>query len=79
MEWAFLYQPVWSDERCICFTIFIVAASCIDNVKNGNETDKDCGGGVCPKCPDNRSCIDTIDCASEVCTRNICQRNISCL
>ena len=36
-------------ERC-------AAATCTDSVKNGNETDVDCGGGGCPPCANGKSC-----------------------
>src|SRR5262245_19269819 len=31
--------------------------TCTDNVKNANETGKDCGGGMCPACPIGEGCI----------------------
>lgn len=49
-----------------------VPATCLDGVKDGNETDIDCGG-KCPKCRDLSACISAADCASGVCTNGICQ------
>ncbi|MBI5055620.1 MAG: DUF4215 domain-containing protein [Nitrospirae bacterium] len=44
-----------------------VVLSCGDGVKNGNETDIDCGG-FCPnKCVDGKMCSASPDCASGVC------------
>ena len=43
------------------------AASCTDNMKNGAETDTDCGGGTCPKCGENQGCAIAGDCSSGVC------------
>ncbi|CAF4308158.1 unnamed protein product, partial [Rotaria sordida] len=52
----------------------IVVPICTDNTKNGNETDKDCGGGLCPKCADNLGCQQNNDCTSSlsvsICTDN---------
>jgi hypothetical protein len=43
-----------------------VESSCSDGVKNGGESDIDCGGG-CPACDDGAGCATTDDCASGVC------------
>lgn len=41
---------------------------CQNGVKDGSETDVDCGGSFCPtKCQDSQSCISDSDCASNVC------------
>lgn len=45
---------------------------CNDGVRNGSETDKDCGGG-CPGCSPGQSCLVASDCASGVCTDQACQ------
>lgn len=42
------------------------APTCTDGVKNGNESDKDCGGS-CPACAIGRGCETGADCASQVC------------
>ena len=46
-----------------------------DGVKNGSETDVDCGGGAgAPLCGDTKACaLGPRDCASFVCTGNVCQ------
>ncbi len=45
------------------------APACSDTVKNGNETDVDCGGGGgCTKCADDKLCVVSADCASSVCS-----------
>jgi len=44
----------------------------MDVVKNGKETDVDCGGGTCAKCADNKGCGVAADCTSGVCTGNKC-------
>ncbi|MBI4450496.1 hypothetical protein HY642_00850 [Candidatus Woesearchaeota archaeon] len=47
-----------------CTTINV---SCTNNFKDGNETDKDCGGRSCPKCADTFRCIIDDDCTSNIC------------
>jgi len=46
--------------------------TCIDKAQNGDETDTDCGGKVCPKCADGKKCKAPADCKSGVCTGGIC-------
>jgi hypothetical protein len=43
------------------------APACGDGVKNGGETDVDCGG-PCAKCQDLKGCAATADCQSGVCS-----------
>ncbi len=38
-----------------------------DGVKNGGETDVDCGGGAAPACVPGKSCLVATDCNSDVC------------
>jgi hypothetical protein len=45
---------------------------CTNVVKDGNETDVDCGG-LCPGCDDGKVCVVADDCASGVCADSICQ------
>lgn len=56
--------------------MFILAPTCTDNVKNQDESDKDCGGKFCPKCADTKRCNKVSDCKSAVCRSNICQGRI---
>jgi streptogramin lyase len=44
------------------------AATCTDDVENGNETAVDCGGPTCPHCADGLSCTAASDCQSGFCT-----------
>jgi len=39
-----------------------VAATCYDGIKNQDETDIDCGGSVCSRCGDGKSCLRDRDC-----------------
>lgn len=41
--------------------------SCTDGVRNGSETDVDCGGTCPTKCAGSKACNDDGDCASKMC------------
>lgn len=47
-------------------------ATCSDAVKNGAETDVNCGGGTCPICMPAQSCRAPTDCNAGVCTGGVC-------
>jgi hypothetical protein len=51
--------------------------SCPDGIKNGAETDVDCGGAACPDCSDGKVCSAAGDCSSNVCQMNLC-RPVTC-
>ncbi len=57
----------------VCTAKKCAAPTCSDGVDNGAETDVDCGGGTCPKCPDNRSCNAPADCISGNCQGSTCK------
>jgi hypothetical protein len=46
--------------------------TCTDGVRNGTETDVDCGGGVCPACGAGKQCQVDADCAAGTCTGGAC-------
>jgi hypothetical protein len=46
-------------------------ATCRDGIKNGTETDVDCGG-ACPRCATGRTCNVANDCTSGTCTGGQC-------
>ncbi|MCS6799480.1 MAG: GldG family protein, partial [Myxococcota bacterium] len=47
--------------------------NCTDRMRNGMETDVDCGGGGrCPRCPDGRACMAGSDCESGSCRDGTC-------
>jgi hypothetical protein len=52
--------------------------SCSNGVKDGDETDVDCGGGTCPVCANGDACNAGPDCASRVCTANKCTNDVGC-
>jgi hypothetical protein len=45
--------------------------TCSDNVKNGSESDVDCGGS-CPRCGKGQHCTSLDDCATATCTASVC-------
>lgn len=57
---------------CPSSTLKCAAPTCMDNVKNQNESDVDCGG-KCSPCADTAGCIVAADCQSKVCQGNVCQ------
>ena len=58
----------------ICTALKCAAAppTCFDNMKNGTESDTDCGGSCALKCPIGDTCNSGPDCASTVCTGGVC-------
>src|SRR5579872_3323684 len=48
------------------------APTCMDGVKNGMETDVDCGGPVCGPCAAGKACTAATDCTTAVCQGNLC-------
>ena len=53
----------------MCVSGVCASVSCTDGIKNGSESDIDCGGG-CGKCADGKSCGAGADCSSGVCGTN---------
>ena len=47
-------------------------STCANGVKNGTETDVDCGG-VCARCANARTCSSRNDCAGALCTGGKCK------
>ena len=45
---------------------------CTNGVKDGSETDVDCGGGTCPRCAIGKTCASRNDCASARCVVTTC-------
>ena len=49
-----------------------VVLACVDGVKNGSESDVDCGGADCPACKPEQSCVVNGDCIAGDCTSGRC-------
>lgn len=61
------------NANCLCTSSFTClsdgncAGPCSNSIKDGVETDIDCGGGSCPKCGIGQTCKVNTDCQSNVC------------
>jgi hypothetical protein len=62
-----------SGNACKCQQNACVSALCDNMVKDGDETDVDCGGPACNPCPNGGACALEGDCASGVCLNSVCQ------
>jgi hypothetical protein len=49
-----------------------VPAVCANSTLDGDESDLDCGGTACARCPDNQRCFGDSDCLSDVCRDQRC-------
>ncbi len=56
----------------VCLEGLCQASSCTDTVKNGGETDVDCGGS-CGPCNPGAGCGSSADCTTLVCVAGSCQ------
>ena len=56
----------------LCENLICTAATCMDGIKNAKETDIDCGGPTCPRCPEGKQCMVSGDCQLVHCLRGVC-------
>jgi hypothetical protein len=56
-----------TSNACDASSSLCVASQCSDHRKDGREADVDCGGGVCPTCPNGKGCENNLDCTSGAC------------
>jgi len=54
-------------QACDAVTHMCDASQCMDNQKDGVETDVDCGGGTCATCATGKNCLVNTDCTSNAC------------
>jgi hypothetical protein len=60
-------------EECVAGSCTVPStASCHNGVRDGNESDVDCGGGLCPSCSDGLGCNTLMDCETPTCEQGIC-------
>ena len=57
---------------CSGGTCAVAGPTCTDGVRDGDETDVDCGGGGCPSCSVGRACSSSFDCQAGACRDGIC-------
>ncbi len=53
--------------------VLIPAGGCSNTLKDGAETDVNCGGVTCGKCAAGLACVLGSDCVSGTCTAKVCQ------
>ena len=46
--------------------------TCDDGVRNGFESDVDCGGNSCPECGPGDKCATNLDCSDSICKQGLC-------
>jgi hypothetical protein len=46
--------------------------TCFDGLRNGGESDVDCGGDACAPCAEGKSCLASADCRSGACSGGVC-------
>ncbi len=54
-------------DLCPSATHVCTPPGCTNNIKDGTETDTDCGGNACPACDNTKACLVAGDCKSGVC------------
>ncbi|MCD6497051.1 MAG: hypothetical protein J7M25_01960, partial [Deltaproteobacteria bacterium] len=47
-------------------------STCSNGVKDGTETDVDCGGSDCDPCDNGKACVGASDCVSGSCVNGVC-------
>jgi hypothetical protein len=67
------------DELCVERQWLCLDPTCFDGMKNGEETDIDCGGRFCTACRNTRTCTTGADCGSGACTAGVCALAPTCL
>jgi hypothetical protein len=65
--------------NCVAGVCAAPAPTCVDGIKNGTETDVDCGGAACPKCINGKVCTAGTDCSSGLCQGGICTAVPTCI
>lgn len=69
-------RPCMDPTECssgVCLDGACQPVSCADGVRNGGESDVDCGGvTMCPRCGEGRRCTAPLDCAASICTGMRC-------
>ena len=52
----------------LCVDNACISTMCLDQTRDGTETDIDCGGPSCPACGPGKACLAAADCQSDVCS-----------
>jgi hypothetical protein len=67
---ADLAQPIFYDFALP--PADLAMATCTDHVRDGTETDVDCGGSCPNACANGQGCLHASDCISKYCLNNVC-------
>lgn len=59
------------DHYCNQFNVCVT--HCYNGIRDGDETDVDCGGTLCARCQSGQQCSGDIDCWPGVCVSGVCQ------
>src|SRR4051794_9615794 len=70
--WSLVALVLWALAACNNGNKVVVFPNCNDNIKNGDETDVDCGGGLCTTCNSGKACRLATDCRSKLCLDGAC-------
>jgi hypothetical protein len=64
---------------CDVTTLTCDANQCHDGIKDGTETDVDCGGSICPLCAAGKMCLINADCSPGICDLSGTATNGQCV
>ena len=70
-------KPCAKDEECPgsrCSNGSCVVVFAADGIKNGDESDVDCGGTKAPRCPSGKACLVQGDCNALPCIGGVCKK-----
>jgi hypothetical protein len=56
-----------ASNACDTVSLTCITSQCADHRQDGEETDSDCGGGICPACGLGEGCQLSGDCSSQAC------------
>jgi hypothetical protein len=61
-----------TNQYCDATTDTCATPTCTDGVKNGDESDVDCGGSSCNACRGGKTCNADSDCITDTCNSGVC-------
>ena len=76
--WCFVLKQFSSYSVCTMCAGYPTYPTCYDGIKNGMETDVDCGSN-CSPCLVGKKCKTQYDCLSALCTNGVCKGVCVCV
>jgi len=69
-----VFPPCGGEEHCVPLDTgdLVCLGSCADGIRNGTETDVDCGGYLCAPCDEGDLCEEPSDCETGKCDDGVC-------